>query len=97
MKRIVVCSIDALAKAAGRASHPAVLAASAPHRNCRSANRKCERFWTLPHQLQETAMWFINVCAADKLKWEDMSPLELRFWDYIYEHYKKWRKSRRLN
>lgn len=48
-------------------------------------------------KLQETAMWFINVCAADKqLKWEDLSPLELRFWNYIAKDYEKWLKSRPL-
>jgi hypothetical protein len=41
-------------------------------------------------KLQETAMWFINVCAADKLEWKDMSPLEVRFLNYIHEHYEKW-------
>jgi hypothetical protein len=48
-------------------------------------------------KLQETAMWFMKVCAADKLEWRDMSPLELRFWKYIHEDFEKWLKSRRLN
>ena len=32
-----------------------------------------------------------------KLEWKDMSPLEVRFLNYIHEHYEKWLKSRSLN
>jgi hypothetical protein len=55
----------------------------------------CRRLMT--GKLQETAMWFLEVCRLDKLEWKDLSPFEVRFAKYIHENFEKWRKSRTLN
>jgi len=44
--------------------------------------------------IEETARWFLRVCAADKLEWRDMSVLEVQFMKHIRKAFQKWWRKR---
>jgi hypothetical protein len=48
-------------------------------------------------ELSATAMWYMRVCIAANLSWEDMSPLEVQFFKEINKDFEEWLKNRRLH